>query len=139
MIEPTTYYKVVRNILGSLMSVENDSPYAVTYLQGEFVEASIGRIFVFENLADAVDFAGTDPDLEVWECHCEDPLKCLSVLQWYQQHAEESSQYLRELQVFWRDEMFRKPANHASHKLGTVKALYSTFAAEKVKLVELVP
>ena len=139
MIEQPIYYKVVRNVTGNLMSVENTSPYAVTFIQGEFVEAPIGRIFVFLNKQDAIDFAGADTSLEVWECYCEDPLKALSVLEWYQGHNVEYSQYLRELQVFWRDEMFRLKANHSKHHLGTVKALYSTFVAEGVKLIQQAP
>ena len=72
-------YKVVVNSRGVRMSANadcgGDRRLVVEYVPGEWVEARVGGLLVFDNLVDALGFVGGRWRFEVWECEVRDEVR----------------------------------------------------------------
>lgn len=68
------YYKVVLNFKSGLKSVCTGPKYSVHYIPNEWTEPTLkgSKLYVFEDLKDAIQFVGDIELEEIWECEVED-------------------------------------------------------------------
>jgi hypothetical protein len=144
------YFKVVRNDGGTLYSGWTPGPNRETYVPDVPLKPTLGKVFIFGTLAEAVAFMGTPQgDLEVWECQVEGVEQVEAVLP--QNVVMDDRGISKETVIaFWDDKMWKSgdPARQrtvfASYKangpisVALMRPPEGTFLADAVTLLRKV-
>ncbi len=116
------YYKVITHAKSGRRSVVTGPTFAVYYTPDEWTEPVIkgSKLYIYEDLKDAMTFSEHDIYTEVWECEAEDVLPFKACV-------------FSDLKVFW------KAYNEGTPLPGEyVKQLPSARLAGRVKLTKCV-
>jgi len=124
------YYKVVRLINGTMMSVTTGRP--VVYKEGEVTCPGIGSVFIFKDLKSANTFVNINcfdvfGDCQVWECEASRPRPMKFMLRIH------LIQYTELLQDFWSKGKQRK---RMGNQVGIVP--HGTMVADYIKMIRRV-
>lgn len=131
------HYKVVLNDGGRLYSSHVRNVHRVEYLAGQFVSASIGKLFIFVTQSLAEEWiAGDRGDLEVWRCEARGVESIQSALSIgaVDAPAPTEEDVLR-LKTFWRGDLFG-PAPPRTKSMTVLAPVKGTVVADSVRLLQ---